>query len=91
VKHPDYLQELSAELRLEESLIGELTDPHAENYLMILSYTELKHLLLLYMTGYTEEGCLRIGKSKSNGRVKSFQEMKQLMENVSGTMETSVQ
>jgi len=91
VKHPDYLQAQSAELRLEESLIGELTDPHAENCLMILSYMELKHLLLLYMTGYSEEGCLRIGKSKSNGRVKSSQEMKQLMESVSGITETLVQ
>jgi len=91
VKHLNYPQELSAELRLEESLIGELTDPHAENCLMILSYMELKHLLLLYMTGYSEEGCLRIGKSKSNGRVKSFQEMKQLMEIASGTTVTSVQ
>jgi len=54
VKHLDYLQAQSAELRLEESLIGELTDPHAENCLMILSYMELKHLLLLYMTGYRE-------------------------------------
>jgi hypothetical protein len=88
VKHLDYPQAQSAELRLEESLIGELTDPPAENCLMILSYMELKHLLLLYMTGYTEEGCLRIGKYKSNGRVKSFQEMKRLTESVSGTMAT---
>jgi hypothetical protein len=88
VKHPDYLQELSAELKLEESLIGELTHPHAENYLMILSYTDLKFLLLLSMTGYTEKECLHIGKCRSNGNVKSFQEMKHLMENVSGTMAT---
>jgi hypothetical protein len=91
VKHLEYLQEQSAELRLEESLIGELTHPHAENYLMILSYTDLKHLLLLSMTGYSEKECLLIGKSKSNGNVKFFQEMKLLMENVSGTMVTSEQ
>jgi hypothetical protein len=88
VKHLDYLQEQSAELRLEESLIGDLTHPHAENYLMILNYMDLKHLLLLSMIGYTEEECLHIGKLKSNGNVKSFQEMKRLMKSVSGTMAT---
>jgi len=73
---------------LEKKVIGEITNPRAENSWMILTTTDLIHLLSLYMIGYSEKECLRIGKSKSSGNVKSFQELKQLMESVSTTMET---
>jgi hypothetical protein len=72
-------------------VIGDFISPPAENSLMILSVTDLEHLLLLYTSGAQAPEILRIAKCKSNGQVRSYHEMKRLTENVFGTTETSVQ
>lgn len=86
-KYPD----LSDEGLLQEKVTGDHIQPPAENSLMILSCTDLEHLLLLYTNGVPAQGILHIAKSKSNGQMKSYQEMLRLKENVFGTMVTSVQ
>jgi hypothetical protein len=79
--------------KLEEPLhvknpIGRVTNHLAENSLMILSGTDLNHLLSLYTDGALAQEILHTAKFKSNGNVRSYLEMKRLMENVFGTMET---
>ena len=86
-----YLQEPSEESLLEQKVHGDHINPPAVNCLMILSHTDLEHLLLLYINGATVKETLHIANAKSSGQVKSFLEMKLLMEIVSGTMETLVQ
>jgi len=86
VNQKNYYLEIEEEPSLGEKVIGEIINPRAENSWMILTTTDLIHLLLLSMNGYSEKECLRIGKSKSSGNVKSFQELKHLMENASTTM-----
>jgi len=91
VNQKDYYLEQQEEQSLEERVIGEIINPRAENSWMILTTTDLIHLLLLSTNGYSEKECLRIGKSKSSGNVKSFQELKQLMESASIITATSEQ
>jgi len=86
VNQNDYYLEQQEEPSLGERVIGEIINPRVENSWMILTTTDLIHLLLLSMSGYSEKECLRIGKSKSSGNVKSFRELKHLMENASTTM-----
>jgi hypothetical protein len=83
-QYPD----LSEEGLLEQRVIGDHINPPVENSLMILSTTDLNHLLLLFTNGVVAPEILRIAKSKSNGNVRSYHEMKHLMVNVSGTTET---
>jgi len=86
-RYPD----LSEEGLLEQRVIGDHINPPVENSLMILSTTDLNHLLLLYTNGVLALEILRTAKLKSNGNVRSYHEMKHLMASVSGTMETSEQ
>jgi hypothetical protein len=81
-------QDHQEELLHVRNLIGEVISPVAESCLMILKNTDVRLLRLLSISGASELETLHTAKSMSNGNVKSFQEMKRLMENVSGTMAT---
>jgi len=80
-QYPD----LSEEGLLEQRVIGDHINPPVENSLMILSTTDLNHLLLLYTNGVLAPEILRIAKSKSSGQLNAYHEMKHLMETVYGT------
>jgi len=91
VSQRNFNQTPSEESLLEEKVIGDHTCPPAVNCLMILSHTDLEHLLLLYTNGVKVREILHIANAKSNGQVSAYQEMKLLMEIVSGTTVTSGQ
>lgn len=89
--HEQKFPDNSEEGLLAQKVTGDHISPPVENSLMILSYTDLEHLLLLSINGVYPQEILHIAKSKSNGQLRSYHEMKRLMENVSGTTETSEQ
>jgi len=88
VSQENWYPDLSEEGLLGQKVHGDHIRPPVENSLMILSCTDLDHLLLLYTNGVQAQEILHIAKSKSNGNVRSYQEMNFLMESVSGTMAT---
>jgi len=84
-KYPD----LSDEGLLQEKVTGDHIQPPAENSLMILSCTDLEHLLLLYTNGVQAQEILHIARCKSNGQVRSYLEMRHLSGSVFGITGTS--
>jgi len=80
-QHPDR----SDERLLAAKVTGDLISPPVENSLMILSCTDLEHLLLLYTNGVPVQEISLIAKSKSNGHMRFLAEMRRLMGNVNGT------
>jgi len=78
------LQE-SLENKLQgKNLTGSTIVHPVKSYLMILDSTDLTHLLSLSISGVSVQEILHTARLKSNGNVKSYQEMKLLLENVSG-------
>lgn len=91
--HENQYPDLSEEGLLAQKVAGDHISPPAENYLMILSCTDLEHLCMLYTNGVTVPEILHIAKCKSNGQQNAYREMKQLLglANVYGTMDKSEQ
>jgi hypothetical protein len=85
VNQKDFYPDQNEELQYVRNLTGDITNRLAKNSLLILSTMDIHHLHLLSTNGASEEEILHTARYRNNGNLKSYHEMKRLMESVFGT------